>query len=471
MSLTTRQKLSLVFSVYVSIFIALVGAIFFLGLHTILIYQVQKDATSAAANALKNHIAIEKETVTVVKDKTGGLLSDEVTQSNISILLLDNNLAVIRGYGLLELYNQGDQGSVETIAKMAKNAESSQKSYTKTVSWRGQDITVYVAPIKNSGKSYGSIVAAKPLTEIQSLEKTILLTLLGLTGGSALVSLILSRLLVGKVFKPIQSLTEIISATDLDKLDKTLTIPGSKSDELVILGDKFNEMMARLKAMSDTQKEFIANASHELKTPLSRAISSFDLAISSNNVSDRTLQDIRDDLFEISSLLDKLMFLSRLKPGMILPSDKLSLNRLILESVDAFRKQMKNQKVAVLINLARDTTVLIPKEYAKVLLGNLLSNAIKYSKEGGAISIRTQRMGDKTILTIADQGLGIHKSDLNRVEKRFFRGEGGKTVSGHGIGLAIVRKIVDLYKIGLSIESEAGKGTKVTLEFPTLLNS
>ncbi len=466
MQLTTRQKFSLTFSIYVAVFIALIGAIFLLVLHTLLTYQIQKDAAATAISALKNHISVKKDAILITPDQTGELLSDETVESNVSVLILDSKLQVVQGYGLLELYNQGDQESVNTIAQMAKNTEDSFKPSTRLIPWRGQNLSVYVAPIKNNGKTYGAIVAAKSLAEVESLEQIIVLTLIGLTIISILVSLFLSRLLVKRIFKPIRSLTEIISATDLDKLDKTLPVTGSKSDELVILGTKFNEMMVRLKSMSEQQKEFITNASHELKTPLSRAISSFDLLRSSSKPDDPTLKDIRNDLFEINSLLDKLMFLSKLKPGMIIPSDQLSFNQLILESVDVFKKQIKDQKVAIEINLALDTTISIPKEYGKVLLGNLLSNAVKYSMEGGTISIRTEKAENKAILVISDQGLGIHKSDLERIEKRFFRGGSARAASGHGIGLSIVRRIVDLYKIGFTIESEPGQGTTVTLEFP-----
>ncbi|MBI2337705.1 HAMP domain-containing histidine kinase [Candidatus Daviesbacteria bacterium] len=276
----------------------------------------------------------------------------------------------------------------------------------------------------------------------------------------------MSRLLVRKIFKPIRSLTEIISATDLNKLDNTLQVKGNKSDELVILGDKFNEMMVRLKSMSEQQKEFITNVSHELKTPLSRAISSFDLLLLSKS-DHQVLKDVRNDLFEINNLLDKLMFLSKLRPGTILPSDKISLNQLIQESLILSEKELKNKEVSVVLDLGSDATIFIPKEYAKVLLGNLLSNAIKYSKENSTVSIQTQKVNNKITLTITDQGIGIRKSDLKRIGEKFYRGIDGKKAFGHGIGLSIVKRIADLYKIGLSIYSEIGEGTRAVLEFPT----
>lgn len=466
MQLSARQKFSLIFSIYVFLFIALAGTVFFLLLHTLLIYQAQKDTAKAATDVLKNHIALNKDNVAIIKDQTGSLLSNEVIESNISILLLNNNLGVIRGYGLLELYNQSDQKSVQLIAKMAKDTQISLKPSVKIISWRGQNLSIYVAPVKNSGKSYGVIVSAKSLAQVESLEEIVLFILAGLAVGSILVSLLLSRFLVRKMFKPILSLTEIISATDLDKLDKSLTVTGHRSDELVILGNKFNEMMVRLKSMAQQQKEFITNVSHELKTPLTRAISSFDLLLLSNNPNSKVFKNARDDLFEINSLLDKLMFLSKLRPGIILPSDKISLNQFIKDSIELSQTELKNRKVSVTSDLDTDATIVIPKEYAKVLLRNLLSNAIKYSKENSKIIIQTLRTNNKISLTIADQGRGMRKSDLKRIGERFYRGAGGRETSGHGIGLSIVKRIADLYKICLLIKSKAGEGTTVILEFP-----
>lgn len=466
MQFTRRQKFSLIFSVYVSLFIVLVGTIFFLILHTILIYQVKKDTALEASNALKNHIAIQGDAAVVVKDKTGGLLSDQIVESNVSVLLLSKDLKVIQGYGLLELYNESDRESVDIIAKMAEDAQASLKQFNQQISWRGQNMTVYVTPVKNSGKSYGTIVTAKSLAQIESLENVILIVLFGLAASSILASLFLSHLLVGKIFRPIRELTEIISATNLDKLDKSLEISGSHSDELVVLASKFNGMMVRLKSMSEIQKEFIANASHELKTPLSRAISSFDLSISSNEISNQTLKDIRDDLFEINGLLDKLMFLSRLKPGLVLQSDKLSLNKLITEYAGLYKKEAENKNVSIITGLDGDCRIFIPKEYAKVLLSNLLSNAVKYSRKDSVVKIQTQKAGNKAVLIITDQGFGINKFDLKKIGERFYRGESGKKAIGHGIGLSIVKRITELYQINFLIKSEPSKGTVIKLEFP-----
>ncbi|MBI2337704.1 hypothetical protein HYU95_00825 [Candidatus Daviesbacteria bacterium] len=163
MQLSARQKLSLIFSGYVFSFIALLGTIFFLLLHTLLIYQTQKDVARAATDALSNHIALEKGSIVITEEKTGNPLSSEVIESNMSFLFLDPNLEVIRGYGLLELYNENDKESVEVIAHMARDTQVSLKPLTKIISWRGQNLSVYVAPLKNSGKSYGAVVSAKSL--------------------------------------------------------------------------------------------------------------------------------------------------------------------------------------------------------------------------------------------------------------------------------------------------------------------
>ncbi|EKD85022.1 MAG: integral membrane sensor signal transduction histidine kinase [uncultured bacterium] len=466
MALTTRQKFSLIFSVYVSLFIAFVGAIFFLVLHIVLTYQIQKEVSVESVNALRNHIAIENNLIKIIKDQTGSSLADQTTESNISILLLDKDLKVVRGYGILNLYQETDQNSVNILAQLATNTQNSLKPATQTIPWREQNLAVYIAPIKNSGQSFGTIVAAKSLSQIETLEKIILFTLIGLILSSVLFSLLLSRKVAHRIFKPIKDLTGVIATINLDQLDKTLDTTGHKSDELVILGKKFNEMMIRLKSMSEQQKEFIANASHELKTPLTRAISSFDLAISSNRNSSQIHKEIRNDLFEINNMLDKLMFLSRLQPGIILPSDRLSINQIILDSEEAFRKEAGNRKIELITELDRETTIFIPKEYAKILIRNLLSNAIKYSRENTGVIIRTKRAKNQVILHIIDQGAGMDKYDLGRIGKRFYRGKSGKKALGHGIGLSIVRRIVDLYKINLKISSTAGKGTEIVLEFP-----
>ncbi|KKR23563.1 MAG: hypothetical protein UT54_C0044G0015, partial [Candidatus Daviesbacteria bacterium GW2011_GWB1_39_5] len=148
MALTTRQKFSLIFSVYVSLFIAFVGAIFFLVLHIVLTYQIQKEVSVESVNALRNHIAIENNLIKIIKDQTGSSLADQTTESNISILLLDKDLKVVRGYGILNLYQETDQNSVNILAQLATNTQNSLKPATQTIPWREQNLAVYIAPIK-----------------------------------------------------------------------------------------------------------------------------------------------------------------------------------------------------------------------------------------------------------------------------------------------------------------------------------
>lgn len=464
---TTRQKLSLIFSLYVSIFIALIGVISFFVFQGLLIYQIQKDTTLETTEILKNHLSIDKENIIVTPDKAGITLSDEVIEENISVLLLDNQLNVVKGYGLFELYDQKNKQSVETIALIAKEAQKSQTSSQKTISWQEQDLLINVAPIKNAGKNYGIVVIGKSLTPVASLRNIILLSILSFLMISILGSLLLSSFLIKKFFKPVHDLTEIISGVDLDKLDKTLEISGKESDELVIMGKKFNEMITRLKSMSEQQKEFISSASHELKTPLSRAISSFDLALSKPMIDALEITDIRNDLFEINNLLDKLMFLSRLHPGTVLPSEKIELNKLIKLVIESFRDQINEKQITIYLSLDSEVHIIIPREYAKVLISNILSNAIKYSSFNSTIEIYTRIQTLGAQLVIIDHGIGMDKKDLEKIGERFYRSTAGKKISsGYGIGLSIVKRITDLYKIKFFIKSEPGKGTEITLEFP-----
>lgn len=467
MRLTTRQKLSLVFSLYVSIFVALIGAVSFFVFQALLVYQIQKDTTLEASEILKNHISIDKENIVVTPDKAGVVLSDEVIEANVSVMLLDNQLNIIKGYGLFELYDQKNKSSVQTIAFMAGQAQKTQKNYLKTITWQGQDLSINVAPIKNSGKNYGVVVTGKSLTTVASLRSAILLSMLSFLVISVLGSLFLSNFFTKKFFKPVHDLTEIISGVDLDKLDNMLEVSGNQSDELVIMGKKFNEMIIRLKSMSQQQKEFISNASHELKTPLSRAISSLDLALSGPAMDPYQLIDIRNDLFEINNLLDKLMFLSRLHQGTVLPSEKIELNELIKAVAKTFERQTAEKQITIFLSLCPEVYILIPREYAKVLISNILSNAIKYSLLNSAIQINTRIDTLGIHLAIADRGIGLDKKDFEKMGERFYRGAAGKRISsGHGIGLSIVKRIADLYKIKFSIKSEPAKGTEVIMEFP-----
>ncbi|MEK7595199.1 MAG: HAMP domain-containing sensor histidine kinase, partial [Patescibacteria group bacterium] len=239
-------------------------------------------------------------------------------------------------------------------------------------------------------------------------------------------------------------------------------VDGPDTDEFVILSRKFNDMIKRLRFMSDQQKDFISNASHELKTPLSLAISNLDVMNQKYKLPES--MEAMTDLFELNNLIEKLLFLSKIRKEDNKVIETVNLVEAVNKSLAGLDKEIKAKGLRIEQSLHKEAYIKLPKEYAQVLVTNLVSNAVKYSPSGSGISMFISITGVATILEITDTGVGMDETDVKNIFLRFYRGK-ERVEKGHGIGLAIVKAICDLYDIDIKIASKKNSGTTFTVFF------
>lgn len=218
--------------------------------------------------------------------------------------------------------------------------------------------------------------------------------------------------------------------------------------------------------------EFIANASHELKTPIT-AISGFAELLLSGLVADSSKQNeyvrnIYNASISMRSTVEEMLYLSKIDEASFasVTSESVDLAKLIRTvSSDLFDKaNLKNVSVCCFGENVFTTgkTALI-----KHLVTNLVDNAIKYNKDNGSVTVSVTHNDDGAVLTVSDTGYGIEKQNLERVFDRFFRMDNKRyyEVEGVGLGLAIAKKICDLHRATISVVSQPGKGTTFTVQF------
>lgn len=218
------------------------------------------------------------------------------------------------------------------------------------------------------------------------------------------------------------------------------------------------------------RREFSANVSHELKTPLT-AISGYAEIVESGMADPRDIENfagkIRSEASRLLSLIDDIIKLSKLDESVggreFKPVSLLDSARYVAE-----RLQEKAQANNVEINIEGDhASVAGEKNMIEDLIFNLLDNAIKYNKPEGSINVLVCQVRDKVTLTVRDTGIGIPKEDLNRVFERFYRADKNhsKKIVGTGLGLAIVKHIAQYHSATLEIKSEENIGTTVVVNF------
>jgi len=261
-----------------------------------------------------------------------------------------------------------------------------------------------------------------------------------------------------------------ISATNLN----LRVNEGNGSDEIAQLAIKFNRMLERLEAAFEVQRSFVANASHELRTPLTVLTGNIEVAIM-NNVDPEAREILR-------SLLEDMRQLNKLSNGLLdlaqssLDISQLSINEVRIDEVigNARAEILKHNKdYTVELNFSefpeseKWLVLTANEQLIKSALTNVIENACKYSQNSKAmVNLSFDRKG--ITIEVTDTGIGISERDLGHIFEPFYRSSNVKDIAGHGIGLTLASKIVQLHKGEILLNSVLNKGTRVQVVLPHL---
>lgn len=293
-----------------------------------------------------------------------------------------------------------------------------------------------------------------------------------------LIAIVLSIVFAGRITKPIRVIVE--GAEKISRGDYGQRIEVHTGDELEELGETINNMSGKLalaveemEKAETIRKEFVANVTHELKTPLT-SISGFvetlqDGADENPEIRRKFLDIIAVESSRLKRLINDILVISDIESGREINTDKdVNVREVIEEIVRFLQPQIEEKHIAVEQEYAYEIYVGGSRDRFKQMMLNLIENAVKYSDEGGAVWIRAKKGGDKILLSVEDNGQGIAQEDLPRVFERFYRVEKSRSqkAGGTGLGLSIVKHIAALFGGEVKVESELGKGTVFTVVLP-----
>lgn len=336
--------------------------------------------------------------------------------------------------------------------------------------WRIGDYQAVGLLYTYQGTPYVVTAAAYDGYGLQSLHKlhVILLVLFGvgllvLFGAGFFLSYI--------ALKPIRLLvreTEQITASQISR-----RVPVRSNDEIGELAHTFNELLARLEVSFNAQKQFVGHASHELRTPLAALIAELDLALQKERTLEQYRQALRNalgDARKMNRLIAGLLDLAKADYGSDqIRMEEIRLDELLLEVRALVLRAQPDYHVELVFaqepEEENDLLVYGNLYLLRIALGNLIENNCKYSGNHTSF-IQISFWQDRLILRFSDNGIGMSPQELEHVFTLFYRGEGARLREGHGIGMTLVRKIVDLHKGHISVSSEPGKGTTFLLELP-----
>jgi signal transduction histidine kinase len=275
-----------------------------------------------------------------------------------------------------------------------------------------------------------------------------------------------STFIVKRSLEPLNRLNKIMDEiNDLNLRSKIIS--HNSADEIGDLITNFNRMIEKIQGMVEKEKEFIQNISHELKTPLT--------TMRVNLESMLLLNDNHEDTEQINHSIESIDYLAKLINDLILIS-RIERNENEMDEFDAIDvinnaiSEIQKRKASIRFNHNVDKSLLKgSKTLFHRVIENLIENSIKYSKGKADITIGCNQTQDKVTITIEDKGIGIPADKLENIFERFYRVDSSRSrqTGGYGLGLSIVKSIVELFGGTIKVESEEGKGTKFTIAMST----
>ncbi len=324
--------------------------------------------------------------------------------------------------------------------------------------------------INNKGKLIGYIVVAVPLEGAANVVANLRNVLIVSYPVLLIILFFISRYIAGRSIIPLTKVNREARAITKENLNTRIDLPENK-DEIHELAQTINSLMERLEDAVLREKQFTSDASHELRTPLSVIKGTLEVLIRRPREAEYYQSKIQyciKEVDRIGVLIDQLLMLARFESSEIeLEAAEIELNQSIHYCI--FRLSEYAHDKGIKINFEEKNKCFVNADPAllDIILENLFTNAIKYSGDRKQIDVNLEETEIEVTCSIKDYGIGMTKEQLLRVFDRFYRSDEARSTEagGHGIGMAIVKRLTDLQNIKVEYSSEILKGTIVTLSF------
>lgn len=400
--------------------------------------------------------------------------------------LLDNNMLkmnVILPGVMIRAFNAENEILVDTFEQLKGKrwSEKEENEITPFVINYENKLPLHIVEINDSyfyfveqvvtnGHQTYKIQYIKALGEqaqfLKALTKSLLLT----SALGILCSVFIGMYMSRKILRPIRDITNTAKEIEFNDLSKRIKTKES-NDELQELSYTFNHMLDRIQTASEKQNRFVADASHELRTPITVISGYADMldrwGKKEGDILDEGIAAIKSEAENMNKLIEKLLFLAQVdQEEQILKRHFFDMNSLLREIIQETRIIAPNHEVELVKN--DHAIVYADLTYIKEMLRIFIENSIKYTPEKGKITISSIRVEHYLEVVIQDTGIGISEGDQEKIFDRFYRSDESRNKSsgGIGLGLAIAKWIAEKHEITLSVFSDVGKGTTVVMKVP-----
>ncbi|MBT2643232.1 HAMP domain-containing histidine kinase [Bacillus sp. ISL-41] len=338
-------------------------------------------------------------------------------------------------------------------------------------------VTLVVLPYVDRGNFIGGILLTSPISGtremITEINKYLFYTVLIALAVSFLLSWVLSRIHVNRI-KKLQEATSLVSAGDY-----TVKVPSSDFDEIGELANDFNSMVSKLndskseiESLENRRRQFMSDVSHELRTPLT-TISGIIEGLRNNMIpeaeKERGINLVSQETKRLIRLVNENLDYDKIRSNQVLllkeDIELIEVFEIIQDQLGLQAEERNNS-----IEIQTEESAMVHADYDRLvqILINITKNSIQFT-ENGTIWLRGRMAGAKTVIEIEDTGIGIEPAEIEKIWHRFYKADISRTSNPFGefgLGLSIVKQLVQMHDGKISVESEHGKGTKFVIELP-----
>lgn len=439
--------------------------------------------TSGLASAPLNRAVsmnIYREANLVASDYLPGFFSEQLTLNNVRTQLsgIETHLNasvwfVDREGTMITSAQSGDYFPAPSSIEKFNPAEAGNSKYL-IGDYHGyfeEDVITVIAPVVQDYLPQGYLLIHKNLSDLDEILEVLMraayITFFLIYALSFVILLAFQFF----VYRPLSQITEAAKQYASGNLD--YEIPVNTEDEMGYLSASLNYMSSQLQDMEDYQKKFVANVSHDFRSPLT-SIKGYIEAIADGTIpaelQEKYLKIILFETERLTDLTEDLLTLNEFDTqNLLLNKEPFNIHEMIKNVAESFEGVCKQKKISIeLLFATKHLKVMADQRKIQQVLYNLLDNAIKFSDMDSFIIIETTERGEKVYISIKDNGIGIPRNALNKIWERFYKSDlsRGKDKKGTGLGLAIVKEAIQAHGENINVVSTEGVGAEFIFSLP-----
>ena len=441
--------------------------------------------TIATFSSQATHLYLTEKTSTSMYDEANLLAStysDIYQGKNVSLANAKPQLEAVATYLNAKAWVLDNRGTVIAETSPASHVDMTVEGFDPTATadksymignffgMFSEETLSVIAPITGNFKTYGYVVLHLPMSQVFRDQNEILNIVYVTSAIIFLLSLIILLVFTKTVFFPLKRITEGAKEYADGNLNHTIRL--NSSDEMGYLANTLNYMSDELNKMEDYQRSFIANVSHDFRSPLT-SIKGYLEAILDGTIPpelyDKYLRIVIAETERLNKLTQSMLALNSMDSKGFLSRSNFDINRVIKDTAATFEGTCQVKNIVLDLTFT-DDVMMVYADLGKIqqVLYNLIDNAIKFSHPDSVIYIQTFPRYERIFISVKDTGIGIPKDSINKIWSRFYKMDAsrGKDKKGTGLGLAIVKDIIQAHGENIDVVSTFGVGTEFIFTLP-----